>query len=105
MRGLMLAICWSTLGALWAGPALAAREFPADARPAEYTVLDFPIVKLDKETLRLAPGAQVRDESNLIIPAMSRGGTYTVLYTRDTNGDVFRVWILTAEELALFKIR
>jgi hypothetical protein len=91
--------------AVSAGPAFAAREFPAEAQRARFSVVQYPVVKLNRTVLRMAPGAQVRDLSNQIIMAPSLAGTgrYHVLYTLDLNGDVFRVWLLSEDELAALK--
>ncbi len=89
--------------ATWTGGAVAARDFPADATRARFSVIQYPIVKLGKYTMRLAPGAQVRDESNQIIMAPSLSGSYHSLFTLDRSGEVFRVWILTDDEVAALK--
>jgi hypothetical protein len=103
MRGLCWLICaTSILATAVAGPVQAAREFPPDAKRAVFSVLQYPQVKLYKETLQLAPGAQIRDESNLIVQPQSLPGRYRVLYTLDNNGNVYRVWILTPQEQAIY---
>lgn len=55
-------------------------------------------VSIDGTTMQLAAGAQIRDANNLIvIPTALPPGTL-VKYTVDAAGNVFRVWILSAQE-------
>ena len=91
--------------ALQAAPAAAARALPEDAKFGVFTVVQHPEVTLNRASFRLAPGAQIRDESNRIVLPTSLEGRFRVLYTIDVNGDVFRVWILSAEEIELFRSR
>lgn len=47
----------------------------------------------------MAPGARIWNQDNLIeMPAALRGSDLPVNYTEDAQGDIDRVWILTAEE-------
>jgi len=103
MRALCRFICSAgLLGLIITGPANAAREFPADARPGMFHVIQAPAVRVSRQNMMLAPGGQIRDQANLIVQAASLSDYYRVLYTLDTNGNVFRVWILTPEERALY---
>lgn len=105
MRGLCWFICSASIvGLIVAGPAQsqAARQFPADAKRAIFSVVQYPVVKLYRQQVQLAPGAQIRDETNLIVQAQSLPGRYRVMYTLDMNGNVYRVWILTPAEQALY---
>jgi hypothetical protein len=103
MRALFGFICAAgLLGLVISGPAEAAREFPTDARPGMFHVIQAPAVRISRQNMMLAPGGQIRDESNLIVQAASLPDYYRVLYTLDTNGNVYRVWILTREERALY---
>jgi hypothetical protein len=103
MRGLGWIICSASIaGSVLAGPAYAAREFPPDAKHAIFSVVQYPTVQLSRKTLQLAPGAQIRDTTNLIVQPQYLPGRYRVLYTIDGNGNVYRVWILTPEEQALY---
>jgi hypothetical protein len=104
MRALGCIVVAFLVCAAWAGPA-AARDFPADAVRARFTVIQYPIVKLGRHHMRLAPGAQIRDPSNQIImaPSLDGTGTYHSLYTLDRSGEVFRVWLLTDDEVAALK--
>ncbi|MEY8689703.1 MAG: hypothetical protein AB9M53_07480 [Leptothrix sp. (in: b-proteobacteria)] len=82
---------------------LVARQFPANALRGELRVVDPPVVKLDGNLTRLAPGARIRNTSNLL--AMSGalvGTTYPVHYTIDIQGQLKDVWLLRADELRHF---
>jgi hypothetical protein len=93
------------ISALQPGTALAGRSLPEDAKFAHFAVVQHPFVTVDRESLRLAPGAQIRDEANRIVLPTSLQGKYRVLYTIDNRGDIFRVWILSPDELAQLKSR
>jgi hypothetical protein len=58
-------------------------------------------VTVDGKAMQLAAGAQVRDQQNLIIVPMSipRNGALAG-YTLNTQGEIFRVWLLTPAEIA-----
>jgi hypothetical protein len=58
-------------------------------------------VQIDGKTYVLSPGAQIRNELNMIIlPAMVQAPV-RVRYQTDVHGAVHRVWILSAAEVAL----
>jgi len=59
------------------------------------------LVSLDGAPARLAPGATIRDPRNLIIvpAAIPRAGAWAD-YLLDRDGQVLRVWLLSADELA-----
>jgi hypothetical protein len=76
------------------------RHIPADAKRGEIRHLQEMIVEIDGKAMRLAPGAQIRDASNLIVLPVAVPGGALVKYTRDTQGYVTRVWILTPQEAA-----
>jgi len=58
------------------------------------------IVEIDGVARRLAPGAQIRDASNLIlVPSAIPPGTL-VKYQVDADGMLRRVWFLTPQEAA-----
>lgn len=78
------------------------RSFPATALRAELTLLGGPEVRLNDVPARLAPGARIRGENNLLqLPASLAGRTLRVHYTLEpTTGLVLDVWILNATERA-----
>jgi hypothetical protein len=58
------------------------------------------LVDVNGERMLLAPGAQIRDRANMIVlPAALPSGSL-VKYTRNAQGQVQRVWILTPQEAA-----
>jgi hypothetical protein len=95
-----------SLAALLAGtladPAAAfERPFPPQTRRALLTPAVYPNIILNGKPRILAPGAQIRNTQNLIEqPTELRGHDLVVNYTEDATGEIFRIWILTAEEIA-----
>jgi hypothetical protein len=76
------------------------RTISAEAKRGQIRHLQEMIVEINGKPARLAPGAQIRDASNLIVlPTALRPGSQ-VKYTLDHEGMVMRVWILTPEEAA-----
>ena len=79
-------------------------EFPDEAKRATVRYAQDMIVTMDSTPMRLAPGAQVRDRNNYIIvpSALPPDGALAEFMT-DADGNVSRVWLLTAEEAARAK--
>jgi hypothetical protein len=77
------------------------RPIPDDAVKAKMRFSPAGVVQVKGETLRLSPGAQIRDTSNRIVLPSHIGGEYTVRMLLDKGGQVHRVWILTPEEAAM----
>ena len=77
------------------------RAIPADAKRGYIAYVHEAVVSLNGAQARLAPGATIRDQGNLIIvpSAMPREGAWAD-YVVDMNGQVFRVWLLTPAERA-----
>ena len=89
------------LAALLAAPAAAQlRTIPRDAPRAQIRHIEANIVELNGVQVQLAPGAQIRDTSNLIIIPTSVPAGALVKYRLDENGQVREVWILTPTEAA-----
>jgi len=84
---------------VWAQGAHAqARTIPEQAKAGEIRHVQDMIVSIDGVALRLAPGAQIRDQSNrLMVPAALPPGAQ-VKYLLSDEGLVRQVWILTPEE-------
>ena len=85
----------------WTGSACAQRVFPQNALRGALVVGDPPEITLNGKPARLAPGARIRNQSNLL--AMSGtlvGAKLLVHYTLDPLDLVKDVWILTPEEAA-----
>jgi len=78
--------------------ATAARTLPSDANFASDAEFNYPYFTAGKQTLRLAVGARIYNERNLIIMPATAPAKASVLYKTDFNGQVSRVWILTDEE-------
>jgi len=59
-------------------------------------------VTINGKTLSVAPGLQIRDQSNrIVLPSMLSGASYPVLYQMDASGaNVWRIWILTQQEVS-----
>jgi len=76
------------------------RPIPEDALRGYVRHVEGMTVTVNDEAMRLAAGATIRNRQNLIIVPMSlpRSGAWAD-YVLDRNGQIFRVWLLTAEEL------
>lgn len=58
-----------------------------------------PLVRIGSRTLKLAPGAVIYDRENRSILHEQLPVGVQVLYTKNQDGDVQRIYILTNEEL------
>jgi len=78
------------------------RNFPAQALRGEFVVTTPPEVLLNGQPDRLAPGARIKGENNLLAtPGSLSGRRFVVHYTREsTTGLLLDVWVLNAAELA-----
>jgi hypothetical protein len=77
------------------------RSFGPEALRGVIVIGGSPDLQLNGKPARLAPGAQIRGQNNMLeMPAALTGERLAVHYTLDNLGDVRRVWILTAEEAA-----
>jgi hypothetical protein len=76
------------------------RSIPAEAKRGEIRHLQEMDVAIDGKPMRLAAGAQIRDESNRVLLPTALPAGARVKYTLDQAGYVFRVWILSAQEAA-----
>jgi hypothetical protein len=76
------------------------RTLPAEAKRGEIRHLQEMDVAINGEAMRLAPGAQIRNASNLIVMPAALPAGALVKYVLNAQGQVFRVWILTPEEAA-----
>ncbi len=97
--GAALGIALSVVAAV----ASAARTLPGDAKFAEDAEFSYPYVKAGKQTLRLAVGARIYNERNLIIMPATAPAKASVLFKIDINGEISRVWILTDEEAKAYE--
>ena len=76
------------------------RTIPKEALRGELTHVMQNIVTVNGQRMRLAPGAQIHAQNNLIIVPTAIPRNSLVDYTLDRNGDLFKVWILTRDEAA-----
>ena len=79
----------------------AQRTFTAKALRGEVEFGTPPEVTLNGKPARLAPGARIRDENNLLqLPAALVGRKAEVNYTTELEGMLLDVWLLTPAEAA-----
>jgi hypothetical protein len=97
----------AAMAAFWSLPLLSTahaqgiRSFPANALRGELVVTQTPELLLNGKPARLAPGARIRGEDNLLVMSGAiTGQRFKVHYTVDISGQVLDVWILTPQELA-----
>jgi hypothetical protein len=77
------------------------RRIPEQARRGVLKVAAPPDVLLNGQPARLSPGSRIRTEANLIVPPHQLiGQELQVHYTREGQGLVHEVWILTPAEQA-----
>jgi hypothetical protein len=80
-------------------PVAAQRTFPATALRGELVVVQPPDVRLNGKPARLAPGARIHNETNMVqLSGTLVGQKRVVNYTVDPLGHLHDVWILTASE-------
>ena len=78
------------------------RNFPQNALRGAIVVGTPPEITLNDAAARLAPGARIRNATNMIeLSGGLAGQRLLVNYTIDTHGLVKDVWILRADEAAV----
>lgn len=77
------------------------RAIPADAIKAKMQPPQDSLVKMGKHVFRLAPGAHIRSTDNRIMLPVMITSEQVVRYKLDANGDLYRVWILSPDEIEL----
>jgi hypothetical protein len=95
--------CVTLVAALAVLPAAAQvqRNFPAGALRGELAVEVPPEAQINGSPARLAPGARIRDQNNMLqVSGALAGRKQVVHYTKDINGQLLNIWILTPAELA-----
>ena len=75
-----------------------ARNIPAEAERGLMQLPAQGLVRIGSQDVHLAPGLQIRDTYNRIILSSSLAAPQRVKYLLDAQGQLFRVWILTAAE-------
>jgi hypothetical protein len=99
----LLILVTTAVVALLPGPSSAQlRSLPAEVKAGEIRQLPgATVVVVDRNELRLAAGAQIRDSENRVaLPDSLANGT-VVLYVLDSEGLVRRAWIPSDAEAAL----
>ena len=82
-------------------PAQAQRVFQSSTLRGELVLTQPPEALLNGKSVRLAPGARIRNASNMIqLSGALLGQKLAINYTLDAAGDLRDVWILTAAEHA-----
>ena len=95
---LFCAVALTAAASAWAQ---APRNFPANALRGELLVVAPPEVRVNGQPARLAPGARIRGETNLMqVSGALAGQRWMVHYTVDLSGALLDVWVLTAAERA-----
>ena len=75
------------------------RTLPADTERGVIRHVQGSDVSIDGKPMRLAPGATIRSQQNLIVvPASLPGDGALAEYLLDGEGLVFRVWLLSPGE-------
>ncbi|WP_372827136.1 hypothetical protein [Polaromonas sp.] len=78
---------------------LGVRQFPKAALRAVLVVKTPPEITLNGKPDRLSPGARIRNlNNNFVMSGELMGKELLVNYTRDNIGQVYEVWVLSAEE-------
>ena len=75
------------------------REFHAKAIAATMTTAIYPNVLINGKVRFLAANAQIRNVDNMIVtPNSIIDGSYPVRFLENDSGEIYRVWLLTADE-------
>jgi hypothetical protein len=75
------------------------RPFPPVAKRGMMSPAIYPAVVIDGTTRSLAAGARIWNTDNLIeMPAALRGSDFVVNYTENGQGEIDRIWLLSADE-------
>ena len=76
------------------------RTLPEEAPRGYLSHVTENIVSLDGKRTALAPGGQIRGANNLLVLPAALPKDSLVKYQLSASGELFRAWILTAEEAA-----
>lgn len=99
----LLAVCAVLIAGSVSLPAVAQlRTFPANAEAGELNAIGQGWVRIDGNDYTLAPGAQIRNEQNLIVLPVSALGEYDDVPVRvqwDPQGQIWKLWMLTESEI------
>jgi len=77
------------------------RLLPANGKLGQaYGQQQYPLVQINKDVLRLAPGGVILDQNNRFIVHGALPAQAAVLYVVDNRGEISRIILLTPEEQA-----
>lgn len=76
------------------------RSIPAGSRQAMVHSAGENLFQIGHHVLQLAPGAQIRNAQNLIVLPIAVDQPVPARYTVDAQGQVYRIWLLSDQELA-----
>ena len=99
---LLLALLWAGGFSVAASAQIVEQRFlPANAERGTLGERQaFPLVEINRRTLRLAPGARIFDQANRTIVHAHLPAGAEIVYAREASGDVSRIYILTEQEIA-----
>jgi hypothetical protein len=82
-----------------------ARLLPANGKLGEVVGQQhpFPLLEINKKVVRLAPGALIYDRENRTILHNQIPPSAQVLFVEDRGGQIVRIYLLRADELARLK--
>lgn len=96
---LAAAFCLGLLATAAAHAQAVQRAFPAKALRGSMVIVQPPLLAMDDQPTRLAPGSRILDTTNRVVrPAALLNQELTVNYTLDHRGQVHQVWVLTEAE-------
>lgn len=78
------------------------RHFPKNAERGELRVVSGMVVQLNGNQEQMAPGVLIKSTANTgVVPMSLVGRTHVVNFTRNGQGQVNKVWLLTLAEARL----
>lgn len=77
------------------------RALPEETRKGTLSLAQIGQVIIDGKPMPLSPGAQIRNELNMLILPTMISRPVKVRYMVDWAGFVYRIWILSATEVSL----
>ncbi len=76
------------------------RTFPSETKKGDLYPPIQQTLQISGKSLTAAPGLQIRNQQNLIVMPGTLQQAVPVRYQLDTMGNVYRIWILSAAEVA-----
>lgn len=102
MRKVLLLLAFFAAWGIGLGHAQIARQLPVNGKLGQLVAQQhpFPLVQINHQVLRLAPGGRIYDQHNRTILHAFLPEHAHVLFVQDVNGDIARLYLLLPEELA-----